>query len=742
MNKILKLSLSALSLTYVFVSNGQQEFAGGVKDATGQKIEAPTDESLKNAPYRDAKLPIEDRINDLMSRLTMEEKAELLHGVSSFTYGKMPRIGLVEFVLTDGPQGVRRDSCPDIKTTAFPTGIVHAATWNPELAGKMGAVIAEECKAVNARVILGPGVNMMRTPLGGRTFEYYGEDPYLAGMTAAGYIKGVQEQGVATCMKHWLLNDQETARYDVDVNIGERALREIYARPFEIAVKEANPWTIMPSYNLIRGYYAAHNRPMNDILYKDFGWDGALISDWGAWHDSTKSLKGGCTLEMPSKKNAKKDKEVVRLVEEGVIPREDFENAVRRNLRFVFRVGAFDRAEKGALNKPEHVEVAKQVAAEGMVLLKNDNSFLPLDASRIKKVAVIGPNSDQYHTMIDGSSCGQKGGSGATGGPYEVTPLQAIVNKFGKENVLFAPGFRFEEPKLKSYPDMVEMDPVEAARQADIVLFFGGTDHWYDREVWGNGLRNSDKPGLNLKGDQVPLLEKVMEANPKVAVILINGAPVDVEAWHERVPAILEAWYAGQDAGNSIAAVLFGEVNPSGKLPVTFGKKLTDWLSHRAGESSFPGVLSEDGKRRDQFYTDYIWVGYRHFDKAGIEPRYPFGFGLSYTTFQLEKTDSGQEKTLSVKVTNTGKREGAEVVQFYISKPETEKILMPARELVYFEKVFLKPGESKTVSFTPGEDSMRYWNEEAKGWKVEKGEYSLYAGNSSRDLPASISWKE
>lgn len=740
--KLLTFSIGLLPLLALPLSNAQQSFADGARETSGQKIEKPTDETLLNAPYRNPDLPIEERINDLMSRLTPEEKAELLHGASNFTYGKIPRIGLPEFATTDGPQGVRMGNNEKARTTAFPTGIVHAATWNPTLIEKMSSAIAEECKAVNSRIILGPGINIIRTPLGGRTFEYYGEDPYLSGKTAAGYIKGVQSRGVAPCLKHWLLNDQETARYDVDVNIGERAMREIYVRPFEIAVKEANPWTIMPSYNLIRGHYAAHNRPLNDILYKEFNWDGALISDWGAWHDTEKALKGGCTLEMPSKKNPEKDQRTVQLVKEGKISQQDLDEAVRRNLRFIFRVGAFDKAEKGALNTPEHIELGKKVAAEGMVLLKNDQSFLPLDASKIKKIAVIGPNADQHHTLVDGTDHAYRGGSGATGGPYEITPLKAIVDKFGKDKVLYAPGFRFGEPKLHSCPELTPMDPEEAAKQADVVLFFGGTDHSYDREVWGNGLRYSDKPDLNLKGDQADLIQKIVKANPKTVIVLINGAPVQVEEWHQQVPAILEAWYGGQDAGNNIAAILFGDINPSGKLPVTFGKKLTDWLSHSTGTYSFPGLLTEDGKRRNQFYAEYIWVGYRHFDKANIEPRYPFGFGLSYTTFSVAKADSPASGQYSVKITNTGKRAGAEVVQFYISKPEKAGIPMPEKELVHFDKVFLEPGETKTVTYSPNEESKRYWNENENGWKTEKGTYTLSVGTSSRDLPISYTWDE
>lgn len=723
-------------------SFAQENFAAGVSDTSGQRVEAPTDASLLDAPYRDTKLSLDERVKDLMSHLTPEEKAELLHGASSFSYGKIPRIGLAECSFTDGPQGVRMGNNEKAQATAFPCGLAQASTWNPDLLVKLGEGIAEECKAVNSRIILAPGVNIMRTPLGARTFEYLGEDPYLAGKMAAGYVKGVQSRGVASCIKHWLLNDQEWARDLVDVDLGERAFREIYARPFEIVVKENSPWTIMPAYNLIQGKFCAHNRELNDILYKEFNWDGALISDWGAWHDSEKALPGGCTLEMPSRKNPEKDKKLLELVKNGRVAQSDIDEAVRRNLKFLFRVGAFDRTDKGSIGTSEHAELSRRVGEESLVLLKNEKNFLPLSASSLKKIAVIGPNADQYHTLADRSDHGKRGGSGAHGGKYEITPLKALVDKFGKEKILFAPGFRFEEPRLHSVPELKEMDPVAAAKEADVVLFFGGTDHSYDKEnfTWYNLHKNADKPDINLKGEQASLINKVIAANPNTVVVLTTGGPVQMEEWVEQVPAILESWYGGQDAGITVCKVLFGEVNPSGKLPVTFGKKLTDWLSHSTGYRSYPGIVAPDGKTRKEFYSDYIWVGYRHFDKAKIEPRYPFGHGLSYTSFDFKKENLAGDKSssLSVKITNTGKREGSEVVQFYISKP-ANRVPMPEKELVHFEKVNLKPGESKVVSYTPDDEAFRYWDEENHKWMIEPGTYLFRSGNSSRNLPVSFS---
>lgn len=735
--------ISGMALSFLPVSMGQQ-FAEIDRKVEIKPLAPPADVSLLKAKYRNTKLPVEERIDDLLSHLSMEEKAELLHGASAFTYGKIPRIGLPEFSMFDGPQGVRLGAGQ--ASTAMPCGIAMTATWNGDLVRLAAQAMGEETKASSGRVLLGPGVNIMRTPLGARSFEYFGEDPYLSGMTAASYIRGLQETGVAPCVKHWVLNDQEWARTVINVDTNERALREIYVRPFQIAIEKANPWSIMTSYNLVRGQYPSHNRKLNSLLYDELKWDGALVSDWGAWHGDVPAINGGCTLEMPSGKNSDKDKSLVKAVEEGLIDRNMFEDAVRRNLRLLFRIGAFDRETVGVSNSKEQANISRRVAEESIVLLKNDKNILPLSRDKVKKVAVIGPNADQYHTMADGSGLDMRGGSGAICGTHEITPLKAIVDLFGEENVLFAPGFRFETPKVHSCPNLKEMEPVEAAKQADIVLFFGGTDHEYDRERLGWGvLEQADKPNLDLKGAQAELINRLLAVNPHVIVSLTVGAPVQMEEWIDKVPAALVTWYGGQEAGIAVANVLFGKVNPSGKLPQTFGKKLGDWLSHAAGEISYPGVIEKDAnggdKRPEQYYKDNIWVGYRHFDKAGIEPRFPFGYGLSYTTFRFSPVESGKKDTFSVMVTNTGKTEGSEVVQCYLSKPD-EVAEMPVRELAGYEKVMLKPGESRKVSFILTDREKRYWNEKSGEWEVPSGVYKISIGNSSRNLPVIYQFKE
>jgi beta-glucosidase len=867
-----KKTLLSMTMAASLLAGAAEQFAAGGGDGRPvAKAPVPTDKTLVGAKYLDAQAPIEDRINDLFARLTPEEKAALVHGCSGMGYGDIPRIGLPELLMTDGPQGMRLDSGG---ATAFPGGLAMAATWNPGLVEQGGAVFGAECTALNRRVFLAPGVNILRTPLGGRNFEYMGEDPYLAGKTAAAYIRGVQSQGVAACVKHWNFNEQERWRTTINVECDDRALHEIYGPAFEMAAKEAKAWSAMPAYNRFRGDYCAASKFLNiDILNQEYGFDGATISDWGAWHDDKLCIEGGCTIEMPSGKDAKRDARIAARVAKGEISQAVFDEAIRRNLRLLFRVGAFEAPRAGAINTPEHQQIARQAATEGIVLLKNDRQTLPLDLAKIKKIAVIGPNADQYHTMADGSGLATRGGSGAMLPPYEITPLAALQKRFG-DKVIYAPGIQFEktvkgkiipaqafgtglkaeffanndcqgEPvairtdkeinfrfaigkapvaglnpqsfsarwtgmlavpaagdyelqlasddgsrvwlddklvidhwgdhdtqvkaatlaldpakpvklkvdyqnnggkgdlKLSWRPVSQAADPmvaaVAAAKQADVVLFFGGTDHSYDREALGWGdVKGADKPDLELKGPQAELIQKIVAVNPKTIVILINGAPVSVEQWQKQVPAIVEAWYGGLEAGNAIADILMGDANPSGKLPCTFGKKLDDWRCHQMGTDVYPGT----GNNGVVKYLDSIWVGYRHFDNAKIEPRYPFGHGLSYTTFKYGRPTMILKgimpaTSISIPVTNTGKRAGAEVVQFYIADLKSS-VPRPPQELKGFQKLFLQPGETKTVTFTFTDRDLSFWDEASKAWKKEPGKFEFRIGSSSRDIRATM----
>ena len=713
-----------------------------------------------DAPYRNPALPVEERIDDLLRRLKPEEKAALLHACTGMSCGRIPRIGLEEFRTLDGPNGPRGE-----KTVYFPSAIAYAATWNTNLQYRIGRALGEETRGMyprsktTARMLLGPGCNIARTPLGARNFEYLGEDPVLSGRTAAALIRGLQSVKVAPCLKHYVLNDQEYCRTVIDVDAPERAIREIYMRPFSIAVREADPWAVMNSYNMVRGKYASHSWYINSALF-DEGWTGALLTDWGGYHGDVAAINGGTTVETSCKQNPKRDRREIELVENGTIRKDRFDDAVRRALRLYFRVGAFDfdtpedRAEQARIEKEylgeAHRKVAYEAAAQSAVLLKNAGGFLPLDFSKIKKIAIVGPNADQITSMIDGKHLRWRGGSGAVKADRETTPLKAAVDAFGKDRVLFAPGCRFEDAQLKtakSVPGMPAMDPVEAAAQADAVLFFGGLDHTLDREVLGWGrIMPADRPDLELKAgtdaagkkvDQAELIAAVAAANPRTAVIITAGAPVSVERWHEAVKAILVDWYPGDEGVRAVMDILGGKVNPSGKLPYTFGKKLSDWPVHAKGPKCFPGVEEPlpggKGKRWREYYEDGIWVGYRGFDRSGATPRYPFGFGLSYTTFEIKPLPpAGMAYRVSVR--NTGARAGREVVQFYISKPKDAGVEMPEKELIRFASVELAPGEEKEISFTLDVLDLRYWDEKAGGWRVAPGKHTVLAGDSSDAL--------
>jgi beta-glucosidase len=698
----------------------------------------PTDPALIGAKYLDAAAPIEERVNDLFSRLTPDEKVALIHGCGLMSYGEIPRIGLPEIKMTDGPQGIRLDSGT---ATAFPCGLAMAATWDPLMVQKAGAAMGDECRALDCRVYLAPGLDIMRTPLGGRNYEYMGEDPFLAGKIATGYIWGVQSQGVAACVKHWDFNEQEHWRTTISVDCDERAVEEIYTPAFETAVREGKVWAVMPAYNRFRGDYCTASKYLNrQILEDQFGFDGALISDWGAWHDDKLAIEGGCTLEMPSMKDSAGDAAIAKRIDNGEISRADFDEAVRRNLRLLFRVGAFEAWTNGTLNTPAHQEISREAAAESIVLLKNKHNVLPLDVNKLKRIAVIGPNADQYQTMADGLGLGLRGGSGATRPPFEITPLAALQKRFG-DKIIYAPGISFE--KKLSAPDPIA-DAVAAAKSADVVIFFGGTDHSYDREALGWGdVKGADKPDLELKGAQAELIRKIAKVNPNVIVVLINGAPVSVEQWYNQVPGIVEAWYGGMEAGNAIADVLAGDTNPSGKLPCTFGKRLDDWLCHQLGPKSFPGT----GNNGEVDYLDGIWVGYRHFDEAGIQPRFPFGYGLSYTIFKYGKAQwserqmSGDETlTISIPITNTGKRAGAEVAELYIHE-DKPVLARPPQELKGFDRIFLQPGETKVASFEIHRRDLSFWDVSTHAWHASPGKFEARIGSSSRDIRAKATFK-
>lgn len=682
--------------------------------------------------YLDATQPLEARVEDLLGRLTLEEKIKLCHADSKFTTAAIPRLGIPRRWLSDGPHGVREDVGPDTWAvagrtddfaTAMPCGIALAATWNPELAGREGVVIGQEARKRGKDIMLGPGVNIMRSPLCGRNFEYFGEDPFLAGRMAVGYINGVQSQNVASCVKHFAANDQETDRSKINVEVDERALREIHLPAFKAAVREAKVWTVMGAYNKLRGIHCCESDYLlNQILKGEWGFQGLVVSDWAGVHSTRGAVLGGLDLEMGTDL-VYDDFYLAKAFREGVksgeYPMSVLDDKVRRNLRVMIGTGVLDERPEGSLNTKAHQDTARQVAEEAMVLLKNEKDFLPLDARKLKTVAVIGENATRLQTY--------GGDSSRVKAFYEISPLAGILNRIGTNvNVTYSEGCR------KGGDAALAERAVAAAKAADVVIYVGGINHdvGYDSE-------GGDKKGLEMPHGQVELIKKLAPANPKMVVVLVGGSPMEMDGWLDKAPAVLLSWYSGMEGGNAIANVLFGDVNPSGKLPATFPKKLADSPAHSFGPSGFPGV---NGRVT---YSEGVLVGYRWFDTKNIEPLFPFGHGLSYTKFEysgLKLVPAKDGVTVQFEIKNTGKRAGAEVAQVYV-RPEQSSLPRPVKELKGFAKLMLKPGEKKSVSINLGKDAFAYYDDKKSSWVADQGAYQIQVGASSRDLRLTENFK-
>ncbi|GGG41096.1 glycoside hydrolase family 3 C-terminal domain-containing protein [Hymenobacter glacieicola] len=701
----------------------------------------------------------EAKIDQLLKKLTLEEKIAMIHATSSFNSGGVKRLGIPEIVTSDGPHGVRlehgRDWKPDEGVndsgTYLPTGNTLASTWNPALGYAFGSVLGSEAAFRGKDIILGPGINIVRTPLNGRNFEYLSEDPYLVSKMVVGYIRGVQDQGVSASVKHYAANNQEEHRNDVDVYMSERALREIYLPGFQAAIQEGGAHTLMGSYNKFRGQYATHNAYlMNDILKGEWGFKGLVISDWGSVHDTQEGLRNGTDLEMgtdlslmynsvdqtasqvkqedmpslydrfffgkPALEAVKKDKSLEPLLDDKV----------RRILRVMYATNMLDRAKRkpGAYNTPEHQATARKVAEEGIVLLKNDGNILPLKKTA-KSFAVIGANATRENAL--------GGGSSQVKAKYEITPLQGLQKALGSQaTITYAPGYKIARNQ-KADPQLIEQ-AVAAAKAADVAIIVGGSTHGYDYKVWSDNAYDAegyDKPDMKMPFGQDELIQAVLKANPNTVVVLLGGGPIDVSAWAGQAKGIVEAWYPGMEGGNALASILFGDVNPSGKLPFTFPVKLEDSPAHKLGE--YP---STPGNPLKQTYKDDIFVGYRYFDTYKVAPQFAFGHGLSYTSFDYGKLTvqpGKQSATVKLTVRNSGKVAGAEVVQLYV-QDEQASVKRPEKELKAFEKVFLKPGESKTLTLNLGPEAFRYYDEAKKQWVLEPGSFKLLVGSSSRDI--------
>jgi beta-glucosidase len=690
--------------------------------------------------------PLDQRVEELLQRLTLDEKISLVHGDSLFTTAGVPRLGLPPRSLSDGPHGVREELGPRFRplergddfATWLPVGVALASTWNPPLAEAYGRTLGQESLARGKSILLGPGVNIARTPLCGRNFEYFGEDPYLAARMVVPWIKGIQGQGVAACVKHFALNNQEVQRNTIDVLVDERPLREIYLPAFEAAVKEGGVLTVMGGYNKFRGQHACHNEYLlNTVLKREWGFQGLVMSDWNGTHDTREAALHGLDLEMGTARPfesyflAAPFKE---LIEKGELPLALLDDKVRRNLRVLLATQGLEGRPAGALNAKAHQETARKVAEEAIVLLKNEGGLLPLDPARVKTIAVIGENATRKQAA--------GGGSSGIKALYEVTPLEGILRRAGAANVIHAAGYRAR--KAEGTADAAEAaallveQAVAAARQADVAIVVGGLNH--DR---GFDAEGADRANLELPGGQAALVSRVLEANPRTVVVLVSGGPVEMEPWLARTPAVVQAWYGGMEGGNALAAALFGDVNPSGKLPVTFPRALADSPAHALG--NYPG---KDGTVR---YEEGLLVGYRWFDARAIEPLFPFGHGLSYTTFEYSALrvrgplatageESGALAVVEVDVANTGSRAGSEVVQIYVGDSRSS-LPRPPKELKGFRKVALAPGEKRTVTIALGPEAFAFYEPGKQVWLAEAGEFGVQAGSSSRDIRARGSFR-
>jgi len=652
------------------------------------------------------------KIIDLIKKMTLEEKAALCTGAGPWTTTPVEHLGIPEMTVTDGPHGVRRAENittfieKSLPATCFPTATCMASTWDVDLIHKLGEALAYECIALEVDLILGPGANIKRTPLCGRNFEYYSEDPFLAGMMAVSFINGVQSKGVGTSLKHFAANNQEYQRSTINSEVDERALREIYLTAFEMAVKIAKPWTVMCSYNKLNGTYAAENhRLLTEILKQEWDYQGFVMSDWGAVHDRVDALIAGLDLEMPGPRE-RRVKAVIEAVRSGELDESVLDEAVRRILEIVFK--AAETKKGGSFDAARHHALARKVAAEGMVLLKN-NGILPL--KNRKNIAIIGRSAKEPYY--------QGGGSSHINPTQLDNPYEELQKLAGDARLRYAEGY----PRDESYNQALIDEACQNARSAEVALLYICLPATKESEGY-------DRLDLDLTSHQVALIKEVTAVQPNTVVILNNGAPLVMGEWLEGTAAVLEAWMMGQAGGGAIADVLFGKVNPSGKLAETFPYKLMDTPAY----INYPG---ENGAVR---YGEGIFIGYRYYNAKEVAVQFPFGFGLSYTSFDYKKPKLSATTfkdvdglTVSVDVTNIGELAGKEVVQVYVHDHKS-KLVRPPKELKGFNKVELQPGETKTVTMTLDFRAFAYYHPAYKQWITEDGEFDILVGSSSANI--------
>jgi beta-glucosidase len=703
--------------------------------------------------YMNDAIHIKERVDDALKRLTLKEKIAMIHAQSKFSSPGVARLGIPENWTTDGPHGIRpevlwdewsqagwtNDSC-----MAFPALTCLAATWNKDMALLYGKSLGEEARYRNKNILLGPGINIYRSPLNGRNFEYMGEDPYLSSKIVVPYIKGVQQNGVAACVKHFALNNSEGNRHTVNVNVDDRTLYEIYLPAFKAAVQEGGAWAIMGSYNLYKGQHCCTNEYLlNNILKKEWGFEGVVVSDWGGVHDTKQAIFNGLDMEFGSwtngltqgKSNAYDSYYLadpyLDMITAGTVGTKELDDKVRRILRLAFLTTMNKNRPYGSFATQEHALAARKIAEEGIVLLKNTNNVLPINLSKTKTIAVIGENAMKMMTV--------GGGSSSLKAQYEISPLDGIRKRVGSQaNVMYARGYigdttgNYNGVKTKQNladkrsANEVMAEALNVAKKADVVIFVGGLNKSDHEDAEGY-----DRTTLALPYNQDKLIAELAKVNKNLVVVNISGNAVAMP-WVNQVPAILQGWFLGSEAGNALAGVLVGDVNPSGKLTFTFPVKLTDNGAHALNE--FPGTKTEVN------YKEGVFVGYRWADAHQIKSLFPFGHGLSYTTFQYGKVtadktamSSGNKITFSVNVKNTGSRLGEEVVQLYISDLKSS-VPRPVKELKGFEKISLQPGQQKTVTFTVDKTALSFFDAAKHEWVAEPGKFEALIGASSADI--------
>jgi beta-glucosidase len=719
------------------------------------------------APYKNTKLPVEERIRDLLGRMTVEEKVSLLSGANWMQTVAIPRLGIPSIKMADGPAGIRswygpsaltsaaNSKFPPITSTAFPSGIALGATWDPAMAQTVGQALGQEVRGISRDMILGPTVNIQRVPLWGRNFEGFGEDPYLTARMGVGYIKGVQSEGVIATVKHFVANNEEFERHRMDEAIDERALQEIYFPAFKAAVQEANVWSVMSAYQKVNGLYCSENPfLLQDVLRKDWGFKGFVVSDWGSTYSTDGPVNAGMDIEMPggevartwlATEGAKKNgnggdwlspEKVLPKIASGAISQATLDANVSSILHTMFVSGIFDRAQTTAtsdIDTPARREVARHAADESIVLLKNTGHLLPLDPSKIKTLAVIGPNAAVARTGGGGSSLVRYNSA--------VSPLDGIKERAGSGiQVSYALGAAINEEGVSGAGlvenqsaagggdakavEQLRSEAVTLAAKSDAVILVVGDNARVESEGF-------DRTTLDLPPGQDELIEAVAKANHNTVVVFNSGAPVNISRWVNDVPALVSAWFGGQEIGRAIADVLFGDVNPSGKLPFTFINDMKE----------SPAAGTYPGENLHTKYAEGIYVGYRYFEKHDIKPQYPFGYGLSYTNFGYSDlkikpggfSKGGEIFEVSLKLRNEGTRAGAEVVELYVHDGHS-KIDRPVKELKGFRRVELAPGESGEVRFTLDKTAFAYYSTEKKDWVAEPGKFDVLVGSSSADI--------